>query len=242
MQLDYNKNMAEAYEGMIATLENTNVKSGAAEVAVPFGFGVVQGADENQVSLPYVQIGAITFSADFVTGNVINGTVNGVAIAPVTFSVDQGTTLDHVIDAIDALSGVSAIYDSGRTIIVTSTENENIILSFVVTAGGSQATATYVYSSSEVFRGISVHTHKMANLTADTSIYAVGEAVGYLTKGPIWVPTVVAVVKDETAYVVVGGANAGKFTNVSSGNLATGGKFIRTVAAAGISIVEINNP
>ncbi len=55
-----------------------------------------------------------------------------------------------------------------------------------------------------------------------------------------WVETGVAVTIDEDAYVDVAIGGIGKFTNVSASNLATGGKFRSTVAAAGLALLEID--
>jgi hypothetical protein len=96
-------------------------------------------------------------------------------------------------------------------------------------------------ADTDVFRGIAVHTHKQSpNIGTPATEYADEEAVGYMTQGGIWVPTTVAVSNDEDAYVNVAiGGSEGKFTNVSTGNIATGGKFKKTIGAAGLSIVEL---
>ena len=149
-QLDYNTNMREAFEGLIATTEHVNCRTGSDEVAIPFGRGVVAGTDpEIDVKVP---------------------TVN-----------------------------------------------------------------------TETFRGISVHTHKQADSDGVVQ-YKVDDAVSYLTKGVIWVPATVAVNIDEPAYVIATGADAGKFTNVSTANIATGGFFRKSISAAGLTQVELNNP
>jgi len=247
MQLNYNLNMSEAYEGLIATLEATNVKSGAAEGDVEFGFGVVNGTDdEKQVKLPHSEVATIVFDADFVTSNTIDLDVNTVSITQVDFDTDHDTTAANLVIAIAALSGVTCELDSGdvnnRTFIVKAINTDIAIANVVVAAGASQAGSTVTYSNDEIFRGIAIHTHKMANKTNSTANYADKEAVGYLTKGVIWVPTTVAVNNDEAVYVIITGDDRGKFTNSSSGTKATGGLFRKTVAAAGISKVELNLP
>jgi len=95
-------------------------------------------------------------------------------------------------------------------------------------------------SSEDIFRGVAVHSHKGGdNYEAK---YEDTDAVSVLTRGTIWVETAVPVNNDQDAYLVAEGANAGKWTNVSTGNIKTGGKFCKTIANAGLTIVEINLP
>ena len=90
--------------------------------------------------------GRVIWNADFVTGNTINGKVNGVSIAPVPFNTDQATTAADLATAIQALPDVtSAVVDpldaTDRTILVTG---DTISLSnFIVTGGASQAIPSY---------------------------------------------------------------------------------------------------
>ncbi len=85
-----------------------------------------------------------------------------------------------------------------------------------------------------VFRGIALHIHNEARK------YEEKDTVSVLRKGMAWVETGVAVTIDEDAYVDVAIGGIGKFTNVSASNLATGGKFRSTVAAAGLALLEID--
>lgn len=56
---------------------------------------------------------------------------------------------------------------------------------------------------------------------------AIGDDVSLVTKGSVAVPvpSAVTVAAGETAYVVATGGDAGKFTNVSTDNVATGAVF-----------------
>jgi hypothetical protein len=91
----------------------------------------------------------VIFSADFVTGNTIDGEINGTAIASVPFNTDQATTAADLATAIQALSDVStAVVDgadaTNRTILITGASGTAIRPeNFVVTGGASQATASY---------------------------------------------------------------------------------------------------
>ncbi|MES2200665.1 MAG: hypothetical protein V4498_00275 [candidate division FCPU426 bacterium] len=93
----------------------------------------------------------LTFSGPLVTSNVINGTVNGVALTPITFAVDSATTLGAIKDAVvAALAGLGTAITatgvvSGNTIRITrTTVNTSVALTaFVVTLGAGQVTASY---------------------------------------------------------------------------------------------------
>lgn len=94
-----------------------------------------------------VEIFTVTFDVDFVASNVINGTVNSVAIAPVTFSVDHTTTITALAAAIQALANVATATVTGaREITVTgATDAEDLTsagTNFTVTLGGAQAVDT----------------------------------------------------------------------------------------------------
>ena len=166
--------------------------------------------------------------------------VNGTAITPVVFATSQAVTLAALIAAVDGLTGVSAIAGAAKTVLVEMEDGSTITVSTVVTGGTNQAVGTPTYSADDVFRGISLAIQKEQTL-AGVVQYNQYEAVSVLRKGQAWVETSLAVVADETAYLDMTGA-IGKFTNSSSGNLATGGKFRSTVAAAGLAVLEINLP
>ncbi len=93
----------------------------------------------------------LTFSGPLVASNVINGTVNGVALSPITFASDSATTLAAIGAAIvAALAGLgtaitAAYVVSGNTIRITrTTVNTSVALTaFVVTLGAGQVTASY---------------------------------------------------------------------------------------------------
>jgi len=245
MQLDYNKEMDTAFDGMTAdSYQNRNVISRAIEfAAVAFGLGLVKGTDPvKQAALPFKSRATLLFDADFVTANTIDLDVNGVSITQVPFNTDHDTTAADLVTAIEALTGVSCVLDSGdvnnRTFLIDAPGTDVVVDNVVVASGASQAGSTVTYSSTGVFVGIAGHEHRQAT-EAGVANYPVGSACNVVNEGKIWVPTTVAVVEGETAYVIAGGTDVGKFTNVSSGNIATGGVFKNTVTAAGRAIVKI---
>lgn len=93
------------------------------------------------------QVQTLVFDADLVTSNVVNGTVGGVAIAPVTFATSHLATMTALAAAIVAANPskiLSAVVggSGNRTITVTSQiDQEADLAGFVVTLGASQAGA-----------------------------------------------------------------------------------------------------
>ncbi len=244
-QTAYNRDHAESMAGMKADAGFDRVESFSADGAVPFGRGVgYEAGNTTKVRLPAKDNAKIVFDADFVTSNTIDMDVNGTAIAQVTFTTDHDTTAGLVRDAIAAISGVSCVLDpadaNNRTFLVENDDGSEITIANIVVAGGaSQAGSTVTYSGDDLFRGISLQTHKEQNLSGVVQ-YADKESVSVARQGVFWIETAVAVTADDDAYVLYDGT--GKFTNVSTNNMATGGKFRSTVGAAGLAKVEVNIP
>lgn len=239
-QTAYNRDHAVAMAGMKADAGFDRVESFTADGAIPFGRGVAyEAGNVEKVRLPAKDIATLLYDGDFVTSNKINGTVNGVAWTEVDFDTDQATTLAALIAAVDAMDGVSATAGAARTVVIEMDNGEAITVTTVVTGGASQATGTPTYSGDDIFRGISLQTHKEQN-AAGVVQYADKETVSTARQGVFWIETSKAVTADSDAYVLKDGT--GKFTDASSGNLATGGKFRSTVAAAGLAKVEVNIP
>jgi hypothetical protein len=244
MQTNYNIYQDEGFEGMPYSGIDSTVKTGAAEELIPFGRGIVKGADGNKVALPYTDLATLVFDIDFEASNLINGSVNGVAWAEVPFNTDHDTTAADLAAAIDALDGVSCVLDSAdatnRTFLIEARLTDVAVTS-VVTGGTNQAVGTPTYSTNDVFRGISVHTHQ-EEVTTGVTGYESTDAVGYLTKGDLQVSVIGAAAEGARAYVIASGANRGKFSATSTGNIDTQGYFAKTLSGDGLGAVELNNP
>lgn len=240
-QTSYGTSMATGFAGLLATAEFREVESSAAQVAIPFGRAVAADpGDVNKVHLPVRDVGTITNDADFSADNVITVTINGVACAPVTYGTSHAATCTALLAAIQANAQVTSASKSanGRVWTIESSGISITSLNMTIsggTYGGSAPAYDFITPQNDVFRGISVHRNNVA------AQYSVNDIVDVLRKGRIWVETAVAVTADDTAYVDI--ANGlGKLTNVSTNNLATGGKFRSTVGSAGLAVLEINLP
>ncbi|MCK4521364.1 MAG: baseplate J/gp47 family protein [Nanoarchaeota archaeon] len=92
----------------------------------------------------------LIFDAAFVTGNVINGKVNGIAWIQVPFNTNHDLTAVDLVAAIDALTDVSCILDpndtDNRTFIIDKVVDVNVT-DVAVTGGASQAGSSVVDST-----------------------------------------------------------------------------------------------
>ena len=165
-QVTYNRYMNLAVPGLIADAEFTNKDGLQASESIGLGLAVIQkiGAP-NQGRLPKANKSTIVFYADLkLTGrnDVINLKVNGLAMAPVTFSTDNATTMGLIVTAIKAISGVSnAILDPSdtddHTIIVYSNDGLDCIVTNITVVGStSPATATATATTTDTIYGVSI--------------------------------------------------------------------------------------
>lgn len=104
-------------------------------------------------------------------------------------------------------------------------------------------------ADTEVFRGLTVHRHVEKKQGTGVAQYEDKTTVDVLRKGIVWCvvePTVASLSEDDDVYINVAvAAHRGKVTEVSTGNIATGGKCRKLVTSAGgedLAAVEINLP
>jgi len=177
---------------------------------IEFGEAVFTNTGEDNIVYAYKNdVGVIAFDADFVSGNVITITVNGVATSPVTFATDHDTTAAAVASAINALDGVSCVLDpadtDNRTFLI-QVKGQNAEVSEEVTGGASQATGTITYDSSQVFVGISTFFQN------SVGVYQEFDPINVLSRGLIWVrPTAVTNANKRVFVVTTAGTTLGSF-------------------------------
>ena len=103
----------------------------------------------------------ITLDADFVTSNVINGVINGVAISAVTFATDHDTTMDlllaEVVSHADVVSATLTDASTNRQITVVALDPTKVFIltssDWVITAGATQAGVTTVTDTNNIYSG-----------------------------------------------------------------------------------------
>jgi len=90
------------------------------------------------------QVQLLDFSVDFITGNVINLKVDGVAMTPVTFTTDQATTAAALKAALEAFDSIGTVVVAGNnfTIPAALAGVPFEITNIAVTGGASQPTFT----------------------------------------------------------------------------------------------------
>lgn len=252
MQGSYPFNPAVALQGQKADIGFDYVVSGPAASAIEFGHGVISSNQKTGgARVPSRNKAVITFSADLVTSNLINGSINGTAIAQVTFASSHSNTMTLIKTAIETvltalgLTGTVTKDDTARTltILLTGSETTSLLLtSWAVTAGGSQATTTLSHTSDGFFRGVALHQHK--NVRADgTHGYAASEVVSIMRRGRVWVVAAETVAENDDAYLVLATSGSeGRFGKTSTGNLATGGKFVTGATAGNLAMLDLNLP
>lgn len=98
------------------------------------------------------QIQTIVFDAALITGNLVDGDVNGIPITQVPFDTDNATTLTNLAAEIQLQPEVATAVSNGtETITVTTVQDGDVSLTnFIVTAGASQAGTTIAETQSGV--------------------------------------------------------------------------------------------
>jgi hypothetical protein len=162
----------------------------------------------------FLDVDKMAFDADFVTGNTIDITVNGVAAAQVTFDTDHDTTAGLVAAAVAALTGVECVLDpadtDNRTFLIR-TKGATCVSSEVVASGASQATGTITSHSGQVYLGVAMFVQKVSDDGATASKYDQYDAVNVMNKGEIWCDSTGTCEANNEAYVyATAGADFGK--------------------------------
>lgn len=158
------------------------------------------------------QVSTLVFSEDFVTGNTLNGSINGVAIAAVPFDTDHATTIADVATELAAHADIATAVASGRTITITTTAGLNVTLSgFVVTGGASQATAVWTVSQYG-----DVLSTNVASLIAGSLVNNDWYALAAYEKDSADILDIAAYIQGQRKIYAVSSADAAILTSVTS--------------------------
>jgi hypothetical protein len=214
-------------EGGYACMESAGIEFGDPV------FGYI--GDNVSVYKFYNDFASLVFDGDFVTGNVITITVNGVDADDVTFATDHDTTAALVVAAVAALTGVECELDStdtdNRTFLIR-TKGATITVAEAITGGAGQVTGTPTYGSSQTFLGVALQTQNAS------AMYELNDAVNVMASGEIWVEPAATVYAFQTAYVDNAGANIQEFTN-SAGGVAVNAKYNSNAVASGLARLRV---
>lgn len=268
-QDSYPQNMPKGRLGRFADDGFKNNLSPFALQEIGIGLGLLKPlTSDYQVMLPNNDTSVNVFSADLVALNVINATINGVAITPVVFSVDHLTTMNLIATAIELIPTVVSATVGGannRTITIVSTVGTVTTVSgFLVTLGASQATVTSTFTQNGVFFGISLSNYAQyggcvyptgANLISsdgDEVPYYTGNVVPTLTRGRVYIQPETVMTSNSPVYLRVAlngvGTALGQFLNNADGGTAillpSTSVIIRegNATVGDLAVLEINLP
>lgn len=236
---------------------------------IPAALGVMKPLNlDYAIMLPRNNTGSSSFSADLVTGNTINFTVNGVAITPVVYSSSSAATMQAIADAIASIPSVqSAVVGGANNRVITIISNvgtSTAITVNTVTGGASQATITSTTSQAGTFFGVTQRIYGKANayipdlgpnLTLSSGIvapYYKGQIAPTMTQGRIYVVPESIVTSNSPVYLRVaangGNTQLGSFSGVADGSNSV---LIPATSAiwregngtvGGIAVLELNIP
>lgn len=211
-QLSYTTLMVVGVNGQVADNTVKTVLSPLSAIEqIPIGCATakVVGADY-EVRLPMNNLATLVFSADLVASNVINGSVGGSSISPVTYATSHLNTMGLIATAIEAIDGVESATvggDNNRTItIVMDNEVAAAVTGWAITAGASQATITATNTTSDSIFGVALFDESQMNGWSPTGStgplpYQVGQSVSNMSQGHVFVTPEVAVTSDDPVYV-----------------------------------------
>lgn len=219
-QQSYPFNMPIGVAGRAADCGFNNKLSPQCLENIPAALGVMKPFNvDYKIMLPRNDTASSVFSADLITGNTVNATVNGVAITPVVYATSHLATMQAVANAIAAIPSVASAVVGGasnRTItIISNVGTATTVSSFVVTGGASQATVTTTASQSGTFFGVTMAIYnRMAtwipntgpNLSLSSGIptpYYQGEVAPTLTQGRIYVVPETVITSNSAVYLRV---------------------------------------
>lgn len=126
--------------------------SGDADLTASLAAIEVAESDWYAFMIISTKIAELLFDADFVTGNLIDITINGVAVTQVPFNTDQATTMGDIETQIEAdiTNSVATVVPTRELQISISDGSTPSISSVVVTGGASQAGSSITFDSTGV--------------------------------------------------------------------------------------------
>lgn len=237
-QDSYPFNMPKGIPGRIADCGFKNTLSPTCLEDIPSAIGVMKPLNQDYaIMLPRDDTASSVFSADLIEDNVVNMTVNGVAIDPVTYATSHLSTMQAIANEIQAIPSIASATVGGannRTLtIISNIGTASAVTVGTVTGGVSQATITTTAAQSGVFFGVTQTVYnKMSswipdvgsNLTrssgTQTPFYR-GNPAPTLTQGRIYIVPETIMTSNSPVYLrtALNGANTalGNFRGDSDG-------------------------
>lgn len=232
---------ARAIAGQKFGLQDVTESRIAAEDIEP-GAALFGPVGDDRVFKAHNNLVALVASADLADGNSLVAKINGMTIDGIAFDTDTDKTLAALADAVNAdgvlaEAGIGASVVTGAKTLTVSGEGD-IEAEITVTGGSSQPTFTATATTDMKFVGIA--RHEELAYKEGTGFYPKKTAVNVMTHGEVYVPVAedAEAADKKPAYVVLSGADKGKFTDKASGNYDTGCVF-RSDTQDGLARVEV---
>lgn len=213
MNLNYGLEPNKAMSGTFS--DNGFTDSVAVNAMEDIGFGrpVMREKGTKNGYAARKNLGVIVFGSALGASNVVNGAVNGVSIAAVTYATSEMATLAVIKAAIETAVplAVVTVVLANHAINVKLNGAAVSMTGWAVT-GGSAVTVTLTHTTDLVFAGIAHHHHNPKGK------YVKNDSIPVTRVGRIIADVAVAVATDDQLYVDL---VTGKLTNVSTGNVKT---------------------
>jgi hypothetical protein len=206
-------------------------------------FGIV--GDDKMAYKAHVSAVTLTADANLVTGNSIAVTVNGIAVDAVSFVSNSAATIAAIVTAINLNEEIRALgitafaaEGSARAFSLQG-PGVTITASAEVTRGAAQA--EFAFAANDFAKFLGVTRFEQLGAGIDVGKFAPTDAIPVQTRGKIFVP--VADNADpqdkKSAYVILSGADAGKFTDVESDNYDCGCFFRGGRVSGNLALIEL---
>lgn len=136
----------------------------------------------------------LTLSGDTITtSDTIDGNINGVALATVTYATSEAVTLQLVANAILNVPGVASAVVSGRTILVSNNPGLVMERASLTVTDDTLASVAPTFAATYSKQDIGLVNTDVANLP--------GETVGCERRGVVWLVAEEAIVKTDSVFV-----------------------------------------
>jgi hypothetical protein len=187
----------------------------------------------------------LTASAALVASNSVAVTINGISVDSVEFDTSSPKTIQKIVEAINLNAevralGIDAFLIEGSPLkFALAGPGITITATAVVTLGDSQATFTSAAYTTAKFLGIARHME--LSYVEGTGFYPKGVNVSVMTHGKITVPVEddAAPGNGKSAYVILTGDDAGKFTDVAEDNYDSGCLFRSSRIEGNLALIEV---
>ena len=206
-------------------------------------FGIV--GDDKMAYQAHISAVTLTASANLVTGNSITVTVNGIAVEAVAFVSSSANTIAAIVTAINLNEKIRAL---GITASATEGSTKEFFLegpgvtitaSAVVTGGSSQA--VFASEANDFAKFLGVVRFEQLGEGVNVGKFTSSTAIPVQTRGKIFVPVADSAEPQDkkSAYVILTGDDAGKFTDEEDDNYYCGCFFRGGRVSGNLALIEL---